>query len=64
MVDYKQLEFQAMAIELFERKLRESRQLVADVVDKSDTPIIVNFSGGKDSMAMLSLVSEVTENIG
>lgn len=44
-------------------RLAESRALVRKVASLSgDTPLIIQFSGGKDSMAMLGLVQEVTSN--
>jgi len=43
-------------------RLEESRQVIQEVVGKSEKPLIIQFSGGKDSMAMVGLVREVTDN--
>ena len=45
------------------QRLDESRALVREVVAKStEKPLILQFSGGRDSMAVLGLVKEVTDN--
>ncbi len=44
------------------QRLPESRQVVAEIAEKSEKPLIIQFSGGRDSMAMLGLVMEVTDN--
>lgn len=43
-------------------RLKESRAVVREVAEKSVNPLIIQFSGGRDSMAMLGLVREVTSN--
>jgi len=43
------------------QRLAESRALVRDVVAQSKPPLILQFSGGNDSMAMAGLVKEVTD---
>jgi phosphoadenosine phosphosulfate reductase len=44
-------------------RLKESRRFVKKIAKLSgETPLIIQFSGGKDSMAMLGLVREVTDN--
>lgn len=48
----------------FENKLRRSRALVREVSRRSgELPLIVNFSGGKDSMACLLLAQEASDRI-
>ena len=42
-------------------RLEESRAVVREVVEKSGKPIIIQFSGGRDSMALVGLVREVTD---
>lgn len=44
------------------QRLEESRRVVKEIAGKSEMPLIIQFSGGKDSMAMLGLVQEVTDN--
>lgn len=44
------------------RRLEESRMVVRMVAAVSKKPLIIQFSGGRDSMAMLGLVKEVTDN--
>jgi len=49
--------------ELFlQERLVESRRVVKEIAEKSEKPLIIQFSGGKDSMAMLGLVREVTDD--
>lgn len=43
------------------QRLEESRALVKKVVEKADKPLIIQFSGGKDSMALIGLVREITD---
>lgn len=45
-----------------EQRLEESRAIVREVIKLSSKPLVVQFSGGKDSMAMVGLVKEVTDN--
>lgn len=42
------------------QRLEESRAIVQEAIQRSEKPIIIQFSGGKDSMAMVGLVREVT----
>ena len=44
------------------QRLEESRQIVREAIKLSSNPLVVQFSGGKDSMAMVGLVKEVTDN--
>lgn len=44
------------------QRLPESRQVIADVAAMSEKPLIIQFSGGRDSMSILGLVLEVTDN--
>lgn len=44
------------------QRLEESRALVREMAERSEIPLIIQFSGGKDSMAVLGLVREMTEN--
>ncbi len=43
-------------------RLEESRRVVREIAEKSEKPLIIQFSGGRDSMAMLGLVQEVTDD--
>lgn len=43
-------------------RLVESRAVIKRVAKLSDKPLVIQFSGGRDSMAMLALVREVTED--
>lgn len=43
-------------------RLVESRRLVKLIAKISKKPLFIQFSGGNDSMAMLGLVKEVTDN--
>ena len=43
-------------------RLAESRAVVKEIAQRSEMPLIIQFSGGRDSMAMLGLVREVTED--
>lgn len=43
-------------------RLSESRQVIQEVIKKTEKPLVVQFSGGKDSMAMVGLVREITDN--
>lgn len=45
-----------------EERLVESREVIKKVAESSDLPLFIQFSGGRDSMAMLSLVREVTDD--
>lgn len=42
--------------------LVESREVIKRVAEMSEKPLIIQFSGGRDSMALLGLVREVTDN--
>ena len=44
------------------QRLEESRAVVREVAEKTNLPLIMQFSGGRDSMAMLGLVREVTDH--
>jgi len=44
-------------------KILEAKQVIQDVLKKSEHPLIVNFSGGKDSCALLLLALEVTKDV-
>lgn len=43
-------------------RLVESQEVVRRVAKLSENPLVVQFSGGRDSMAMLNLVREATDN--
>jgi len=43
-------------------RLKESRRVVRAVLRRSEMPLIIQFSGGRDSFALLGLVREVTDN--
>ncbi len=42
-------------------RLEESRRVIKEITEKSELPLFVQFSGGRDSMAMVGLVQEVTD---
>ena len=44
------------------QRLVESRRIIGEIVGLSKLPLFIQFSGGRDSMAMLGLVQEVTDN--
>lgn len=54
--------FKALDEHFLKERLAESREIVREVAGKSDKPLIVQFSGGNDSMALVGLVREVTDN--
>ena len=43
-------------------RLVESRRIIREIAELSELPLFIQFSGGNDSMAMLGLVREVTDN--
>lgn len=43
------------------QKIEESRQIVKEVLQISKKPLIIQFSGGKDSMVLVRLVQEITD---
>ena len=42
-------------------RVEESKNLIAKIATESDHPLLVQFSGGNDSMVMLDLVRQVTD---
>ena len=44
-----------------DRRIAESREVVAGIIEESEKPLIIQFSGGRDSMAMVALVRDVTD---
>lgn len=40
----------------------ESQRVVKEIAEKSEKPLILQFSGGRDSMALLGIVREVTDH--
>ena len=44
-------------------KIRRSRAVIKKAVEKSTHPLIINFSGGKDSLVCLSLCKSVTRKV-
>jgi len=44
-------------------KIDKAKEVISDVASKSKHPLIVNFSGGKDSCCVLLLVLEITDNV-
>jgi len=49
--------------QFLKERLEESRRVVRTIAVLSKKPLIIQFSGGRDSMAMLGLVQEVTDNL-
>lgn len=44
-------------------KIREAKSIIRNAIQRTgQTPIVINFSGGKDSLALLNLVREETTN--
>lgn len=44
-------------------KIKKSKQIIREISKKSECPLIVNFSGGRDSCCVLILTLEVTKNV-
>lgn len=42
-------------------RIEESKGIIRNTLERSDKPLVVQFSGGKDSMVMVGLVREVTD---
>jgi phosphoadenosine phosphosulfate reductase len=48
--------------EFLSHRIDEGIDVIKNVLKSTDKPLVIQFSGGKDSMAMLGLVREVTKN--
>jgi len=57
-----QLRMASIDNQFLKERLVESREVVKKVAGLSDKPLLIQFSGGRDSMAMLGLVREVTDD--
>jgi len=44
-------------------KVREAKKILKEAAKKSEGPLFLNFSGGKDSCSLVSLASEITDNL-
>lgn len=55
-----QLKFEALAEHFLDSMVENSRRVIHDVLNTAELPLIVNFSGGKDSYTLAHLVSQVT----
>lgn len=49
-------------IQFLDQMISNGKAVIRDAVARSDKPLVIQFSGGKDSMAMAGLVREVTDN--
>jgi len=45
-----------------EQRIEESSIIIKQAIQQTDKPLVIQFSGGRDSMVMLKLVQEVTDN--
>ena len=52
-----------MLSDKLQNRIDEAKTVILQAYKKSTEPLICNFSGGKDSAALLSLVLEVTESV-
>jgi 3'-phosphoadenosine 5'-phosphosulfate sulfotransferase (PAPS reductase)/FAD synthetase len=46
-----------------ENRIREAKEILKEAVKKSQGPLFLNFSGGKDSCSLVSLASGITDNM-
>ena len=53
--------FPTMDSQFLEERVAESRAIIEAAIKESQKPLIIQFSGGGDSVAMVGLVREVTE---
>lgn len=56
------IRFPAISEFFLNQRLEESYNIIKQASSNTDKPLIIQFSGGKDSMAMLGLVREITTN--
>lgn len=61
-MEIKQAKLPTMDKFFLKQRLEESRRIVREAIKLSEEHLIIQFSGGRDSMAMVSLVKEVTDN--
>jgi len=45
-----------------DQRIAESRKVVSEIAAESEKPLVIQFSGGRDSMAMVGIVREVTDH--
>ena len=48
---------------LLDCRIRQSTEIIENILKKTTNPLIVNFSGGKDSLVLLNLAHKVTDNL-
>ena len=60
--DAEQLRMASIDEQFLTARLVESREVIRKVAELSTLPLFIQFSGGRDSMAMLGLAREVTDN--
>lgn len=56
------LKFPEIERHFLDQRIEESKDVINDALRQSDAPLIVQFSGGKDSLAMLGLIRELTDD--
>ena len=57
-----QLKFAAIDTHFLDEMVKQGKAIIRWAASQTDKPIIIQFSGGKDSMAMVGMVQEVTDN--
>lgn len=62
MKDSRQGKFKEIDDFFLSQRLAESRRVVKEAAEKSENPLVIQFSGGRDSTALVGLVQEVTDN--
>ena len=58
----KQLNLKGINEQFLPQLIEEAQSVIRQAVKATDKPLIIQFSGGKDSMTLVSLVREVTDN--
>lgn len=60
--DGKSLHLPSFDKQFLKERMAESREVILEISQKSKLPLFIQFSGGNDSLAMLGLVKDVTDN--